>query len=152
MPHRDMIAAALGAGLLATGCSGSPVDTADSALADHFLDPLRRAGVDYAVEDTCHLQRDSETEPWHLEVRVRIDGDPDRVAPLLEAEDVVLVGDRAPMTIQQEPGDPADGWNGVLEAGGDGASTLGLTYNNVVLEGAGEAGGWAEVCRLDDQE
>lgn len=146
-----MIAVVLGAGLLAAGCSASPVDTVDSALATHFLDPLRSAGISYAVENTCHLQRDSETEPWHLEVRVRIDGDRDRVSQLFEAKDVVVARDRDPMTIQQEPDDPAGGWNGVLEAGGDGASALGLTYNNVPLEGVGEAGGWAEVCRLADE-
>lgn len=42
---------------------------------------------------------------------------------------------------------PAAG-TGVLEAGDDGGSGLGLTYNNVALESVGEAGGWAEVCPL----
>lgn len=149
--HRRMLTGLVGAALLAAGCSGSQVDAVDSALANHFLDPLRSAGVQFAVENTCHLQRESDTEAWHLEVRVLIDGAPDRIAQLLEDEDVVVDRDRDPMTIQQEVGDPADGWNGVLEAGeGDGAA-LGLTYNNVAVESIREAGGWAEVCRLADQ-
>jgi hypothetical protein len=151
VPQRNMIAMMFGAGLLAAGCSGSPVDTVDSDLASHFLAPLESAGVSYTIENTCHLQRDADTDPWHLEVRVRIDGDRDRVARLLEAQDVVVATDRDPMIIQQERGDPANGWNGVLDAG-DGGSALALTYNNVVLDSVGEAGGWAEVCRLADLE
>ncbi len=130
------------------------MDTVDSALATHFLDPLRDADISYAVENTCHLQRHSDTEPWHLEVRVRIDADRDRLPGLFEARDVVVVRDRNPMTTQQEPGDPAEGWNGVLESRGDGESLLGLglTYNNDVLDGVAEAGDWAEVCRLADDQ
>jgi hypothetical protein len=67
------------------------------------------------------------------------------VADTLEAQDVVLVRDRVPMTVQQVRGDPARGWNGVLDTSGDGA-LLGLTFNNVKPSGLAEAGGWAEVC------
>lgn len=146
-----MITIALVGVLLTAGCSASTMDF-DSALDGHFLEPLQQADIAFAVENTCHLQRDTDSEPWHLEVRVRIDADRDRVAPLFEAQDVILDRDRNPMTIQQQPGDPAGGWNGVLEASDDGASSLGLTYNNVVVDGVAEAGGWAEVCRLADEQ
>lgn len=152
MTHRNMITVVFVTVLLVTGCSTSPVDSVDSALATHFLDPLREADISYAVENTCHLQRHSDTEPWHLEVRVKIDADRDRLPGVFEARDVVVVRDRNPMTIQQEPDDSAGGWNGVLEARVGGASSLGLTYNNVALDGVAEAGGWAEVCRLADDQ
>ena len=150
--HRNMILVVLVSVLLTAGCSASEVDAVDSALDGHFLEPLQRADITFVVVNTCHLRRDSDAEPWHLEVRVRIDDDRERVAQLLEAEDVVLDRDRSPMTIQQEPGNPAGGWNGVLETSDGGASSLGLTYNNVDLDGVAAAGGWAEVCRPADQQ
>jgi hypothetical protein len=109
--------------------------------------PLQSSGIDWTVENTCHLDLPSlPDEPWHLEIRVRIDADRERVANILEADGVVLRRDRDPMSVQQERGDPAHGWNGVLESA-DGGTVPGLTYNNVPPGGLAEAGGWAEVCR-----
>jgi hypothetical protein len=146
--HRHVIAGAVVSALLTAGCSSSAVDGVRSALDGHFLEPLRQADVSFAVENTCHLRRDSDAELWHLEVRVRIDADRHQVARILEAEDVVVTD---AMVIQQERGNPQGGWNGVLEVSAGGASSLGLTYNNVDIDGVDEAGGWAEVCRLADE-
>lgn len=104
------------------------------------------------VENTCHLERDSDDEPWHLEIQVGIDAEADEVAQILQAEGVAVARDREPMLVQQEPDDPAGGWNGALGPSRDGGSFLGLTYNNVALDGLPDAGGWAEVCRAADLE
>jgi predicted Zn-dependent protease len=134
------------AAVLVAGCSADGIESVNAALEDRYLDPLQAADIDFAVENTCHLQRATASEPWHLEVRVQIDADANRVADILQAQDVVLVRDRDPMMVQQDRGDATRGWNGVLEKS-DAGALLGLTYNNVTPGGLGEAGGWAEVCR-----
>jgi hypothetical protein len=122
----------------------------DAALEDRYLEPLRSADIDLTVENTCHLQRATDAEPWHLDIRVQVDADAGRVADILEAQDVVLHRDRDPMMVQQDRGHATRGWNGVLETS-EGGAMLGLTYNNVRSGGLGEAGGWAEVCLAADE-
>ena len=148
MTHRSLgIALAVGA-LLASSCSsGTTVESVDAALAGHYLEPLQSSDIDFTVDNTCHLDLPSlPDEPWHLEVRVSVDASREQVADILEAEGVVLVRDRDPMQVQQEQGDPAQGWNGGLESADEG-TVLGLTFNNVTPGSFAEAGGWSEVCR-----
>jgi hypothetical protein len=147
--HRSWGAVLATVALLGAACAATAVESANAALTEHYLGPLGSAGIAFAVEDTCHLERGTTSEPWHLEVRVQVDADPARIADVLETQDVVLVRDRAPMTVQQDRGDPTQGWNGILQAS-DGGAQLGLTYNNVTPGGLAEAGGWAEVCRTAD--
>lgn len=149
MIRRSLGGAVLVAGaLLASGCSSATTIAAvDAALAERYLEPLRSADIGFTVDNTCHLDLPSlPDEPWHLEVQIKVNADTERVADVLEAEDVVLVRDRDPMVVQQERGKPQLGWNGVLESADDG-SLLGLTHNNVTSGSFAEAGAWAEVCR-----
>jgi hypothetical protein len=136
--------------LFAAGCATTAVESVNTALAEHFLEPFETAGIPYTVESTCHLQRRTASENWHLEVRVQIDADRREVADILEAQGMVLARDRDPMHVQQEPGEPGLGWNGALESS-NGGTQLGLTYNNVEPVGPAEVGGWAEACPTGDK-
>jgi hypothetical protein len=89
-------------------------------------------------------------ESWHFEVQLQIDADPGEVADILEAQGVALRRDRDPMVVQQEPGEPALGWNGAIGSS-DGGAMLGLTFNNDTPDGPAEVGGWAEVCPTGDE-
>lgn len=141
------VAIVLSVAMAASGCASDGADQATEAFGRRFLDPLATADLAYVVENTCHLERRSNDEPWHLETRVQIDASRDQVADVLEAEGVVVVrDDREVFTVQQEPGEPRAGWNGVLEDA-DTTTSLGLTYNDVEVD---EPGGWAEVCALPE--
>jgi hypothetical protein len=107
---------------------------------------LVAAGMAVEAEDTCRYPAQSATQPWHLNVRLTVEAPPARVAVVLEAEGIVVRGDREPMVVQQFPGNPRDGWNGALDWEGD-HSVLGLTYNNATPSRSAAAIGWAEVCR-----
>lgn len=144
--------ATLTVALVAPACAGitAPAEpttaSVEDALAQRFLDPLRAAGIEVTIDRTCHLERRSLEEPWHLEAQLRIAAAADTVANVLEAQDVVVVRDRSPMVVQQERGAPSDGWNGGLERVADDASRLGLTFNNVTVEEP-VADDWADQCR-----
>jgi hypothetical protein len=138
------------AALFAAGCATTAVESANTALVEHYLEPFDSAGIPYTVVSTCHLERRAAAESLHLEVQLRIDADRRRVADILEAQGVVLRRDRDPMGVQQEPGEPDLGWNGVIESSDDDAP-LGLTYNSVEPDGPAEVGGWAEVCPAGDE-
>ena len=64
---------------------------------------------------------------------------------MLRAEGIRLDGERDPVVVQQEPGDPQGGWNGGLDAR-DGRTVMTLAYGNVDIDSAAEAGGWGEPC------
>lgn len=136
--------------LIAAGCATTAVESVNAALAEHYLEPFDAAGISYTVVSTCHLERRAASESWHLEVQVRIDAEQREVADVLEAQGVVLRRDRDPMHVQQEPGEPDQGWNGALESS-DGDALLGLTYNNVTPDGPAEVGAWAEECPTGDE-
>jgi hypothetical protein len=139
-------AAALSVVGLAAGCGASrDVDDVETALVEHYIDPLAAAGITAKVEDTCRYAEHSAEEPWHLEVELRLDAPPQQVADVLESEGMVVSRDREPMLVQQIPGNPRDGWNGVLATSGD-DSTLGLVYNNATHSAWSGAVGWAEAC------
>lgn len=141
------VAAALLAGGLVAGCgAGRDVDDVEAALVDHYIDPLAAAGITATVEDTCRYAFQSAAEPWHLDVKLRLDAPARQVADVLESEGMVVSREnQESMHVQQIPGNPRDGWNGVLAMSGDG-SILGLTYNNATPSAWSGAVGWAEVC------
>jgi hypothetical protein len=142
--HGSWSAALTAAALLAAGCTTTSVESVNTALAEHYLEPFDSAGILYTVVSTCHLERRAGSA-WHLEIQVRLDADQGEVADILEEQGVVLRRDRDPMVVQQQPGEPDRGWNGALESS-DGGARLGLTYDNVEPDGPAEVGGWAEVC------
>jgi hypothetical protein len=139
-------AAALSVIWLAAGCGASrAVDDVETTLVEHYIDPLAAAGITANVEDSCRYASHSAEELWHLDVKLRLDAPPRQVADVLESEGMLVSRDQEPMHVQQIPGNPRDGWNGVLATSGDG-STLGLVYNNVTHSSWSGAVGWAEVC------
>lgn len=134
----------LAAGLI-TGCGADrDVRAVEETLVEAYLDPLAAAGITAAVADTCKYAGGTE-EPWHLSVELRLAAPEERVADVLESEGMVVRRDREPMIVQQVPGSPRDGWNGVLAAAADG-STLRLVFNNAAHAGWDGTVGWSEVC------
>ena len=130
---------------LAAACStGSDIADVEAVLVDHYLDPLAETGITVSVESACRYAGPVDI-PWHLEVALRLDAPPQRVADFVEQEGMVVRRDRDPMIVQQIPGAPTEGWNGSLEARRDG-SVLKLVFNNVTRSGWSGAVGWAEVC------
>lgn len=130
---------------LAAGCgSGRSVGDSESTLIDGYLEPLREAGIQVTVEKACRYPGPVDI-PWHLGVEVHLDAAPDRVADVLVDEDVWVVRDRDPMIVQQYHED-THGWNGVLEASGEG-SKLALTFNNAKPSDRFEGLGWHDDCR-----
>jgi hypothetical protein len=130
---------------LAAACNtGSDVADVEAALVDHYLDPLTEAGMTASVQSACRYAGPTD-HPWHLDVALRLDAPPERVADVLEQEGMVVRRDRDPMIVQQIPGAPSGGWNGSLEAWEEG-SVLNLVFNNVMPAGWSGAVGWADVC------
>jgi hypothetical protein len=141
------MATAASISLLLSGCTGNPdVDRAESELSEHYLEPLTGAGMRYKVQRTCNIDGVPAPGKWHLEVELRVTTTVSELATTLENAGAVVVSDRDPMIVQQNPGKPESGWNGSVRAGEHGASLLGLTYNNVEIESPQSALGWAEVC------
>lgn len=134
----------LAAGLVA-GCGADrEVREVEETLVEAYLDPLAAAGITVAVTDTCKYAGGTE-EPWHLSVELRLAAPEERVADVLEREGMVVVRDREPMVVQQVPGVPREGWNGVLAGAADG-SVLSLVFNNATHSDRQGAVGWSEVC------
>ncbi|GAA1408318.1 hypothetical protein [Catellatospora coxensis] len=134
----------LAAGLVA-GCGADrDVRAVEETLVEAYLDPLAAAGITAAVTDTCKYAGGTE-EPWHLSVELRLAAPEAQVAEVLESEGMVVRRDREPMIVQQVPGGPRDGWNGVLAATADG-STLSLVFNNATHADRHGTVGWSEVC------
>jgi hypothetical protein len=139
-----LVAASLLVGL-ASGCSpAEDVDGLEATFAQHYLDPLDAAGITASVTRTCRFD-DPVDAPWHLSVQVAIDAPQERVAKVLTDADVVVVGHREPMIVQQIPGEPGVGWDGILAASGS-RSTLSLEHSNATHSGWSDALGWGEVC------
>jgi hypothetical protein len=130
---------------LAAACTtGNDVADVEAVLVDHYLDPLAETGITASVQSACRYAGPVDL-PWHLDVALRLDAAPERVADFLEREGMVVRRDREPMTVQQVPGAPNQGWNGTLRASEQG-SVLNLVFNNVTRSGWTGAVGWADVC------
>ena len=141
----QLVALSLAVGAV-TGCGGVSDDVRDleTTLVDTYLKPLAKAGVSTSVETTCRFA-DPIDSPWHLNIKIKIDAPEKRVADILHGQGVVVVRDREPMIVQQIFNQPDDGWDGILQADGDG-SLLWLERNNVTHSGFSDALGWGEVC------
>ena len=128
------------------GCGGVSDDVRDleTALVDTYLTPLSEADLSTSVESTCRLA-DPIDSRWHLSIKIRIGAPENRVADILDGEGVVVVRGREPMIVQQIRNQPNDGWDGILQADGDG-SLLWLERSNVTHSGFSDAVGWGEVC------
>ncbi|MEU8075381.1 hypothetical protein AB0B31_08010 [Catellatospora citrea] len=139
----------LGAVLLAVGliagCGADrDVSEVEQKLVEGYLDPLAAAGITTAVTDTCKYEGGTK-EPWHLSVELRLAAPEGQVADVLESEGMVVRRNREPMVVQQVPGAPREGWNGVLASAADG-SVLSLVFNNATHADWHGAVGWSEVC------
>ena len=136
--------------LALTGCSGVDrpgLRSVEDELSAKYLQPLTDAGLSYEVEDTCRLALQPADTAWHLVATFAVDAELRDVARVLREEGIRLEGERDPVIVQQEPGDPSGGWNGGLRDGEDG-TLLELTFNNVGVEDLPASGGWGEPCAL----
>ncbi len=86
--------------LAACGRETYSVGDAEEVLADHYLDPLKAAGIPAIVEDTCRYNGPVDVS-WHLMVTLRLTAAQDKVADLLEREGMWVVRDRPSMIVQQ---------------------------------------------------
>lgn len=76
---------------------------------------------------------------------LHVDAPESEVAQVVEDAGAVVCTDRSPVIVQQNPGRPEDGWNGVL-AGERAGTRLNLTYTRVVVPEGASALGWTEAC------
>ncbi len=96
---------------MTSACSNDDTLSASEAQFDEaFIQPLEAAGLDYSVQEVCHYGRESPDEPLHLEIRVRVEADPDEVANALVATVDIIERDRDLMILQQYVGEPGRGW------------------------------------------
>ena len=131
---------------MASACSNDDsLSASEAQFDDAFIQPLEAAGLNYSVEEVCHYARTNPDEPWHFQIRVEVDADPDEVANVLASTVDIIERDRDPMTLQHYAGEPSRGWNGVLESDGEGAA-LSVVKNNVDLGGDLPSVGWLPVC------
>ncbi|HEX5614137.1 MAG TPA: hypothetical protein VFZ83_03185 [Acidimicrobiia bacterium] len=137
---------ALAGGALMVPRQGSnTVETAEGQLQNGFLQPLADAGVATEVIRACHYERVSASDPWHLSVRVDTAASVADVVAVLRAQGAVVRDDRDAPIVQQYPGQPSRGWNGVVEPSATG-SVLALVKNNVATDEASVAPGWLPIC------
>ncbi len=132
-------------GVLASCSSDDSVSASEAQFELAFIEPLEAAGLDYTVDEVCHYEREESEEPWHLQISVAVDAGPGEVADALTSTIDVIQRDRSPMGLQQYEGEPGRGWNGVLEPRGEG-TILGVTRNNVEVDGTRPPVGWLPVC------
>jgi hypothetical protein len=144
------IATAASLAVLLGGCTANPdLDRAESELSEHYLEQLPGAGMRYTFQRTCNIDGATAPGKWHLQVELRVMTTVPQLAELFANAGAVVVSDRDPIIVQQNPGKPESGWNGSVRAGEHGASLLGLRYNNVEIESPQSALGWAEACEED---
>ncbi len=131
---------------VASACSSDDsLSASEAQFEEAFLQPLVAAGLDYSVEEVCHYERQNSGAPWHLQVRVSVEADPNEVADALVATVDIIERDRDPMILQQYAGEPNRGWDGVLESE-TGDTALGLTKHHVDVGGDLPSVGWLPVC------
>jgi hypothetical protein len=143
-PPLGLVVAAL---MAVTTCCSSPgtLSASETQFEDAFIQPVEAAGLHYSVEQVCHYARDRSDEPWHLQITVVVDADPNEVADALAATVDIIERDRSPMILQQFAGEPGRGWDGVLERQGE-STVLGVVKDNVDVEGDRPSVGWLPVC------
>lgn len=134
--------------LMASACSNDVgVSASEGQFDESYLQPLDAAGLTYSVEEVCHYSRQTSNEGWQLQVSLVVDAGLEDAADALGTEIEVILRDRKPMVLQQYEGEPNLGWNGVLESRG-GSSVIGVTKNNVTVDGERPPVAWLQVCDL----
>jgi len=134
-----------GGALLVPRQGSNTVESSEGQLRNGFLQPLTDAGIATEVIRACHYDRVSASDPWHLSVRIATEASAADVVAVLGAADVVVRDDRDAPIVQQYPGQPNRGWNGVVEPSATG-SVLALVKNDVATDEASIAPGWLPVC------
>ena len=130
--------------LISASCSSTGEAKAEEQLLDGFVGPLAEAGLGVEVMRTCHYFPLSGPGKRTLAATITVDAEPNRVADILTAEDMVVRDDIDYVVIQQFSGQPSRGWSGGFEPDGDHAS-INLVKNNVEVSGRLDLA-WMPVC------
>jgi hypothetical protein len=115
-------------------------------LRSGFLEPIAAAGISTEVVEACHYLRRTPGEPWHFSVRIIVAAPQSEVVEALRAKTRVVIHDNGDQqVVQQFPGQPSRGWNGILAPSGSG-TRLELVKNNVHTSDTSIGVGWLPVC------